>query len=209
MFTYDAETLRDKVATDSILTNHRTPPFVLYLLNNFDYSTPRYTLLKQNNFYDDQSGFNALHLPRSFEFISFYALLKEQSPTNNLEMDGLVKIEPSDIYASKYYPSRSNYTDHGHILNLGARIELPVLENWHEPLQLIVFVDSSPITMDQYSWATELNHTTINGAGFGISWTHIDNFSLQVYFANELDNQVLAIPPTLSHLFWVQAVKHF
>ena len=212
-FSYDADALRDQVAPASIFTLRRNLPSVPGLLNehlaNIDASTPNIAMKNKENIHDNQSELHTQLLPGNLKSISFYALVKEQSPTNNFEVGDLEKTEPGNIYASKYYPSRSNYTDHGHILNLEARIELPVLENWHEHLQLIVFVDTSPITMDQYSWASELNRTTINGAGFGISRSYADNFALQVYFANELESQVIAIPPTLSHLFWIHAVKYF
>ena len=210
MFTYDAQTLRDQAASDSIFTNHRARPSVPFILNNFDTSTPNKTMKKQNVIYDNQSGLKALLLPRSIEFISFNALVKEQFTTKNLDVNVQNIIESGDIYASKYYPLRSNSMDHGHVLNLEARFELPVVEDYlHEKLQLITFVDTSPITIDQYSWASQLNHTTINGAGFGISWTYIEKFALQVYFANELESQAPAIPPNLSQLFWFQAVKYF
>jgi hypothetical protein len=63
--------------------------------------------------------------------------------------------------------------------------------------------------MDQNTWASELKQTTINGAGLGINWIYKDNFALQVYFANQLEDHVLAIPPVLTNLFWTQAVKYF
>ena len=210
MFTYDAEALREQLDSDSIFTDHRALPFVPFLSNNFDNSKPNFTMAKQNNIYGNQTGFNAPPLPKSVEPISFYALVKDQSRTINLEVDVLDKVEPGDTYASKYYPMKSKYTGHGHILNLEARIELPVLnDHLHEQLQLIIFVDTSPITMEQNTWASELNQTTINGAGLGVNWTYKGKFSLQAYIANELEYQVLAIPPVLSQLFWVQAVKYF
>lgn len=214
MLTYDADTLQRQVAQESIFTHRRGDPLLSGLFNEhlakFDGNSLNDVRKTQVNIYGKQSVYNAQPLPNNFEYISFYALVKDQSPTSNLEMGVQDKIEPADIYASKYYPLRNNYSDHGHILNLEARIELPVLdEHSHELLQLIVFVDTSPITMEQNTWANDLNHTTINGAGLGIKWTHIDHFVLQVYFANELENQVLALPQTTSNLFWIQAVKYF
>lgn len=214
MFTYDDETLRDQAFPVSIFTHYRSSLFVPGLLNeniaNFDESTPSNMVNRQEDIHDDQSGLNALHLPQSFEFISFNALVKEHSSTNNLAVEVQDKIETGDIYAQKYYPMRNKFTDHGHILNLEARIKLPVMsEHRNELLQLIIFVDTSPITMEQNTWASELNQTTINGAGLGINWTYTGNFALQAYVANELEYQVLAIPPALSQLFWVQAIKYF
>lgn len=211
MFTYDACTLRDQVASNSILNHHQVSLYVAGLLSehlsNLEDRNHSDRVINQDNFHDSQSEFNALEIP---EFITFYALIKEQSPTNSLDADLLNKIEPSDIYASKYYPQRIKYTVERHILHLEARIELPVLvEHLHEVLQLIVFVDSNPITIDQNTWASELKQTTINGAGLGVNWAYIDNFALQAYFANELEDQVLAIPPVLTNLFWAQAVKYF
>jgi hypothetical protein len=209
IFTYDTETLLDQVTATSIFTRHQTSLFAsgLFPSGLFKRRPANFEDNKTGGMVNNQENIHARHLPGS---ISFYALVKEQSPTNNLNVDWLGKIEPSEIYASKYFPNKASYADQGRILNLEARIELPVsVEHQHERLQLIVFVDTSPITMDQNIWASELNHTTINGAGLGINWSYTDNFALQAYFSNELENQVLAIPPELSNLFWVQAVKYF
>jgi hypothetical protein len=144
------------------------------------------------------------------DFITFFALVKGQSPTNNLDVEATKKLDQRDIYATKYYPQRIKYTVEGRILHLEARIKLPVLdEHRDEMLQLIIFVDSRPITIDQNTWASELKQTTINGAGIGITWNYVDNFAFQGYFASELDGQVLAVSPALSNLYWIQAVKFF
>jgi hypothetical protein len=144
------------------------------------------------------------------DFITFFALVKGQSPTNNLDVEATKKLDQRDIYATKYYPQTIKYTVEGRILHLEARIKLSVLdEHRDELLQLIIFVDSRPITIDQNTWASELKQTTINGAGIGITWNYVDNFAFQGYFASELDGQVLAISPALSNLYWIQAVKFF
>lgn len=213
MFTYDAETLREQVVPASIFTNHRAFPFTPGLnenLANVAGNSVNDAVKKQGNIHDNQSDLNALPPPRSNEFITLNALVKEPPPTDNLGVAVPEKIEPGDIYASKYYPLRKKNTDQGHILNLEARLDLPELaEHMHEMLQLIVFVDTSAITMEQSTWASELNHTTINGGGLGINWAHRNNFVLQVYFANELESQVQGVPPVLSQQFWVQTVKYF
>jgi hypothetical protein len=136
--------------------------------------------------------------------------VKGQTPTNNLDAEETKKLDQRDIYATKYYPQRIKYTVEGRILHLEARIKLPVLvEHRHELLQMILFVDSRPISIDQNTWASELKQTTINGAGIGITWNYDDNFAFQAYIASELDGQVLAISPSLSNLYWIQAVKFF
>ncbi len=210
-FTYDAEAFRDQVTSTSFLTRHQVNLKIAGLLNEhpskFVDSKQSSAIRKLENYHVNKSGFNALDIP---EFITFSALIKEQSPVNNVDVDLVNKIEPSDIYASKYYPQKIKYTVARRMLHLEARVDLPTLiEHQHEQLQLIVFIDSNPITIDQNTWASELKQTTINGAGLGINWTDKDHFSLQVYFASELEDQVLAIQPVLENLFWTQAVKYF
>jgi hypothetical protein len=154
-----------------------------------------------------KAGTTALNMT---DFITFFALVKGQTPTNNLDAEETKKLDQRDIYATKYYPQRIKYTVEGRILHLEARIKLPVLvEHPNELLQMILFVDSRPITIDQNTWACEIKQTTINGAGIGITWNYDDNFAFQAYIASELEGQVLAISPALSNLYWIQAVKFF
>lgn len=211
MFTYDASTLVDQAPSTSIFIDSKDGLFVPSLCNEyFDYPENgklNSSVKKKEKIHNRQSGFNALNLPES---ITFYALVKEQSPTNTVDMGGAEKIDPSAIYASKYYPQRMKYTIQGRVLHLEARFELPTVdEHRYEMLQLILFVESSPIIIDQNTWASEIKQTTINGAGIGINWTLEENFAFQAYFSNELEGQVLAISPTLSNLYWIQAVKFF
>jgi hypothetical protein len=208
---YDSAALLDQAASTSILTYSRVGQYVPGLF--YDHSVS-FEGKKRNDFFEKkvktqsrQSEINALNMT---ERITFFALVKEQTPTNNLDMEVVEKLEHSDIYASKYYPQRIKYTVQGRILHLEARIKLPVLvEHPHELVELIVFVDSSPIKIDQNTWASELKQTTINGAGIGVNWNYIDSFAFQAYFANELAGQIFAISAASSNLYWIQAVKFF
>ena len=140
--------------------------------------------------------------------VTFYAMLKGQASPENLDAPG--KIDQCEIYASAYYPEKKMYADQGYILNLEARIDLPeFVEQLPGLVQLIVFVDTNAIAMNQYALVDGLNRTTISGAGIGINWRHADNFELKAYFANKLDNEVFAITPNLANLYWIQAVKYF
>ena len=211
LFTYDAETLIDLEASTSIFTCYQYDLFKPSIFNEHfanDENRKFKSIVKNQETFDiDQSGINRLNMT---EFITFSTLVKEQSPTNNLDTEAVEKLVQSDIYASKYYPQRIKYTVQGRILHLEARIKLPVsAEHRHELLQLIIFVESSPITIDQITWASELKQTTINGAGIGFNWTYKDSFAFQAYFASELEGQVLAISPALSNLYWIQAVNFF
>jgi hypothetical protein len=208
---YDSAALLDQAASTSILTYSRAGLFVpgFFYDHSVSFESKKRTdiIEKQVKIDRRQSGINALNMT---EFISFFALVKEQTPTNNLDMEVVEKLEHSDIYASKYYPQRIKYTVQGRILHLEARIKLPVLaEHSHELVELLVFVDSSPIKIDQNTWASELKQTTINGSGIGVNWNYIDNFAFQAYFASELGGQIFAISSASSNLYWIQAVKFF
>jgi hypothetical protein len=205
-FSYDARTLQDSAASTSILNRPQASllkPGLLDEHHNWVDAVP-----KKKNIYDNKFEFNDKRPPRDAKLISFYAVMRERCSPKNPDVQE--KIEPGDIYAAKYYPGRSVYADQGYILNLEARIDLPELAKRQSGLlQLIAFVDTRAITMNQYNLADGLNHTTINTAGAGVNWTYVDNFEVKVYFANKLDDEVLAIAPALSHLFWIQAVKYY
>lgn len=206
---YDAGTLRDSVASNSVLKSSLAKPDLLNEHHaNFDRGNSFNPALKQKNMYDYKFEFNDKRPPRDVETVSFYAVMKGQCSPKNPDIQE--KIEPGDIYAAKYYPGRNIYAGQGYIFNLEARIKLPwPAERLFGLLQLIAFVDTRAIAMNQYILADGLNHTTINTAGAGVNWTYADDFELKVYFANKLDNEVLAIPPSTSHLFWIQAVKYY
>jgi hypothetical protein len=211
LFTYDAETLLEHAASTSNFISSQDGRFMQSLLNenieNIGVGKLNGRIEKQEKNHNSESGMNALNMT---ELITFFALIKEQSPTNNFDEEVAKKLERSDIYASKYYPQQIKHTAQGRILHLEARVELPeLIDHRHELLQVIIFVESSPITIDQNTWASELKQTTINGAGIGINRTFINNFAFQAYFASELEGQVLAISPVLSNLYWIQAVKFF
>jgi hypothetical protein len=211
LFTYDAANFPDNSASTSIFTHPQNDLFVPSLFNEhfvkFEVGKLNGMVEKNEQIHNKHSGINALNMEKR---ITFFALVKEQSPTNSLDEKVAKKLEQSDIYASKYYPQRIKNTVQGSILHLEARIKLPVLvEHQHELLQMILFVDSSPITIDQNTWASELKQTTINGAGIGINWNYIDNFAFQAYFASEQEGQVLGVYPAISNLYWIQAVKFY
>jgi hypothetical protein len=213
LFTYDAANFPDNSAATSIFIHPKNGLLLPNLVNDhfgkIGVGKLNGMVEKQEKPHNRKSGINALNMEKR---ITFFALVKEQSPTNSLDEKVAEKLEQSDIYASKYYPQKISNTVQGSILHLEARIKLPVLvEHLHELLQLIIFVDSSPITIssDQNTWARELKQTTINGAGIGINWNYIDNFAFQAYFASEQDSQILGISPTISNLYWIQAVRFY
>ena len=211
LFTYDAANFTDNSASTSIFTRPRHGLFAPNLVNEYfgKFEVGKFNGMagKQEKPHIKHSGINALNMEKR---LTFFALVKEQSPSNSLDENVAKKLEQSVIYASKYYPQRIKNTVQGNILHLEARIKLPVLiEHQHELLQMILFVDSSPITIDQSTWASELKQTTINGAGIGINWNYIDNFAFQAYFASEQEGQVLGVSPAISNLYWIQAVKFY
>ena len=196
-FHYDAKTLQERVASTSILTHQQVSPYT---------SSPKDE--QHSNFDGSRIIKNKPALRGDSKPVSFYALLKGQAAQKILDFSEA--INPDEIYASTYYPDNRIYADQGYILNLETRINLPDLANRLPGLmQLIVFVDTSAITMNQSTLSNGLNRTTINGGGAGVNWTYMDHFEMKVYFANELDDAVLSVPPVLSTLFWVQAVGFF
>jgi hemolysin activation/secretion protein len=177
-------------------------------LSNLDGGNMFNAVQKQKIIFGNTQSYKTKRLPRKTDAITFFALLKGQNSAQQLDITD--KIKPNDIYASKYYPERKLYDDQGYILNLEARVKLLDFSTRKSNLmQLVFFVDTSAIAMNQYIFTDGLNHTTLSGAGVGINWSYEDNYDVKIYFSNKLDKQVLGITPDFSQLFWFQAVKYY
>jgi hemolysin activation/secretion protein len=75
--------------------------------------------------------------------------------------------------------------------------------------QLIGFIDSGAVAINNHSWAEGNNHRTLSGAGIGLNWSGPEHWVVKSYYAQKLGNQAAVSAPDSSGRFWLQAAKYF
>jgi hemolysin activation/secretion protein len=139
--------------------------------------------------------------------VSFYAALSGQFASKNLDVSE--KMELGGMYGVRAFPEGEAYADVGYLLKLEARWGLPPFSNQAGQVQLIGFVDSGSVTLNQSPWIAGSNQRTLSGAGVGINWSEAGNFLVRAYYACKLGDESALSAPDASGRFWIQAVKYF
>lgn len=152
--------------------------------------------------------FNASRLQRVTDSFSLYAGLRGQLASKNL--DNSEKMQLGGMYAVRAYPEGEAYADQGYVLTLEARKNLPKYsEDTPGHLQLVGFIDTGHVNIDQTPWAAGDNTRTLSGAGVGINWLDYNNFVMKISYAQKLGSEAATSAPDSSGRFWVQLVKYF
>ena len=162
----------------------------------------------QSNGHYEKLSFNAMRLQNITEKISFYAGIYGQTASKNLDISE--KMGLGGMYAVRAYPVGEAYADEGYLVNLEARLLLPKFsERMPGQMHLIGFVDSGRVTINKNPWTTAENHRTLSGAGIGLTWADYNNFTVRMYYAWKLGNEVATAAPDKDGRFWIQVVKYF
>ena len=153
-------------------------------------------------------AYSAARLQAVTDSVSFYAAINGQFASKNL--DPSEKMELGGMYGVRAYPEGEAYGDQGYVVNLEARWQLPkVFDRMPGQVQLVGFVDAGSVKLHQDPWTAGPNQRTLSGAGVGLTWMDVNNFSLKTYYAFKLGNGVALSAPDASGRFWIQAVKYF
>jgi hemolysin activation/secretion protein len=110
----------------------------------------------QSNGHYDKFEFNAMRLQSVTDSISFYAAIKGQLASKNL--DTSEKMGLGGVNGVRAYPEGEAYADQGYVLNLEARALLPRFSA-RQPgqMHLIGFVDTGKATLNKNPWASSLS----------------------------------------------------
>jgi len=164
--------------------------------------------MAQTNGHYAKFGFNFSRLQTLTDTISLYGVINAQLATKNLDVSE--KMELGGAYAVRAYPEGEAYGDQGYVLNVELRKRLRWFSE-HMPgqIQLVGFVDTGTVRLNHHPWISELNSRTLSGAGVGLTWETVNNFSMKVYWAHKLGNTVATSAPDSKSRFWIQAVKFF
>jgi hemolysin activation/secretion protein len=230
---FNAKTFQDRIDTTSFVSDKQAKVLVAslygdhrdtlwgggvssYSLNfsngNLDLQTDSVlafdALTAQSNGHYTKLAYSAARLQNVTSLVSLYAGINGQFASKNL--DPSEKMELGGMYGVRAYPEGEAYADQGYVLTLEARLLLPKLtEQMPGQIQLIAFADTGSVKTNINPWTGGPNDRTLSGAGVGLTWMEANNFSLRMYYAFKLGNQLPLSAPDGSGRFWIQAVKYF
>ena len=162
----------------------------------------------QSNGHYNKLAYSAARLQNVAPSVSFYAGINGQFASKNL--DPSEKMELGGMYGVRAYPEGEAFADQGYVLTVEARLQLPrFTDQMPGQKQLIGFVDTGSVKININPWTGGPNDRTLSGAGVGLTWMDVNNFSLRAYYAWKLGDGVALSAPDASGRFWIQAVKYF
>lgn len=230
---FNAKTFQDRIDSTSFVSDKKTQVLVAslygdhrdtlgrggvssYSLNlssgNMDLQTASVLAFDaataQSNGHYTKLAYSAARLQNLTDSVSLYAAVNGQFASKNL--DPSEKMELGGMYGVRAYPEGEGYADQGYVLSLEARLQLPKFtDQMSGQMQLIAFVDTGSVRTNINPWTGGPNDRTLRGAGVGLTWMDVNNFSLRMYYAFKLGNELPLSAPDSSGRFWIQAVKYF
>lgn len=166
------------------------------------------SITAESNGHYNKLELTAMRLQNLTDTISLYASINGQIASKNLDISE--KMELGGMYAVRAYPEGEAFGDEGYLLHLELRKQLPKFsDRLPGQMQLIGFIDTGRVTINESPWAPGKNHRTLSGAGVGFNWSEINNFDLRAYYAHKLGSEEAVSAPDKSGRFWIQVVKYF
>jgi hemolysin activation/secretion protein len=163
-------------------------------------------LTARSNGHYDKLGFSAMRLQRVTDALSLYGAVNGQVASKNLDISE--KMYLGGIDGVRAYPQGEAFGDEGYLATVEARYLLPPFSGMGQ-VQLISFVDTGTVTLNENRWDNSDRTRTLSGAGVGVNWFDFNNYSVKTYYAQKLGGEKATSAPDSSGRFWVQMVKYF
>lgn len=163
-------------------------------------------LTARSNGHYDKLGFSAMRLQRVTDAFSLYGALNGQVASKNLDISE--KMYLGGIDGVRAYPQGEAFGDEGYLATVEARYLLPPFSGMGQ-VQLVSFVDTGTVTLNENRWDDSDRTRTLSGAGVGVNWFDFNNYSVKTYYAQKLGGEKATSAPDSSGRFWVQVVKYF
>ena len=162
----------------------------------------------RSNGHYQKLAYHVARLQRLTERVTLYGAVSGQFASKNLDISE--KMGLGGPYAVRAYPVGEAYADEGYVVNLEVRLLLPKFSpSMLGQMHLVGFVDSGTVTHNKKPWAAGDNHRTLSGAGVGLTWADYNNFTVNMYWAQKLGNEMATSAPDKDGRFWFQVVKFF
>jgi hemolysin activation/secretion protein len=138
--------------------------------------------------------------------------LQSLSPTDELyfdvsgqwtngNLDPSMKMIAGGPYSVRAYDIAAVSGDSGYQGTAEFRHDLGAA--WNGQWQAVAFIDSAYVTVNQSSWAAGANSATLNGAGVGINWRSVNQWSARAYIAMPIGPVPDLVGSTSSVRAWV------
>jgi hemolysin activation/secretion protein len=163
-------------------------------------------LTARSNGHYDKLGFSVMRLQRVTDAFSLYGAVNGQVASKNLDISE--KMYLGGIDGVRAYPQGEAFGDEGYLATVEARYLLPPFSGMGQ-VQLVSFVDTGTVTLNENRWDNSDRTRTLSGAGVGINWFDFNNYSVKTYYAQKLGGETATSAPDSNGRFWVQVVKYF
>lgn len=163
-------------------------------------------LTARSNGHYDKLGFSVMRLQRVTDAFSLYGAVNGQVASKNLDISE--KMYLGGIDGVRAYPQGEAFGDEGYLATVEARYLLPPFSRMGQ-VQLVSFVDTGTVTLNENRWDNSDRTRTLSGAGVGVNWFDFNNYSVRTYYAQKLGGEKATSAPDTSGRFWVQMVKYF
>ena len=163
-------------------------------------------LTARSNGHYDKLGFSVMRVQRVTDAFSLYGAVNGQVASKNLDISE--KMYLGGIDGVRAYPQGEAFGDEGYLATVEARYLLPPFSGMGQ-VQLISFVDTGTVTLNENRWDDSDRTRTLRGAGVGVNWFDFNNYSVKTYYAQKLGGEKATSAPDSSGRFWVQVVKYF
>lgn len=80
---------------------------------------------------------------------------------------------------------------------------------WAGQWQVVAFIDSASVTVNQNPWSTDENNATLSGAGFGLNWTGPDQWHATASVATPIGPTPALVGTTSATRAWVEVSRRF
>lgn len=164
-------------------------------------------LTAQTDGHYDKLTFAVSRLQRINETISFLASANGQWAAQNL--DASEKMNLGGMQGVRAYPEGEASADEGVLISLEVRKQLMLPAVKYGQLHVAAFVDAGAVKLNHSPWAAADNRRHLRGAGVGVYWSKLRDFSVKAFYARKLGTEDALSAPDKSGRFWVQAVKYF
>ena len=125
----------------------------------------------------------------------------------NDNLDSSQKMVVGGPYTVRAYDMAAISGDSGYTGTLEFRRDLG--SAWSSQWQVVAFVDSARITVNQTTWAAGTNSATLSGAGVGLNWEGPRQWRGKLYIASRTGSSPELVGNTDSSRGWIEIGRSF
>ena len=134
-----------------------------------------------------------------------YLTFSGQWASTNL--DGSQKMSAGGPYTVRAYDTGAVSGDTGHLASIELRHSLGAAlgGQW----QAVAFMDSARVTVNKNTWTVGTNSATLSGAGLGLNWAGLAQWSARAYVAKPIGTHPVLVAGRASARGWVELRRGF